>query len=821
MLAAGTGMTTDADFVVTSAADWSALFANNSAALANKIVEIASPITTAVALANHDFIAAGGPVTIRSANPAAFLSHLDFYNLVRGVNFSGLVFQLLGWPKAHRSCIEFNTGTYDELRFINGTTFRHGYGPNLTNLDTAADLPEYERISNVRTATTTSAAYPLTWKDPTATSGMIEFFNRGPNPVRVAVGGADVQATTDSQLVAAGARHRFTGLNPSANPHFAVLSTAGISEVNARAEVGLLQYLGRAFFSGGAANIQSIEIRNCLFRDLGDGIKGVGTPTRLVVMDNDLDRIYNDIISAAPAPEGSARIMRNIASIPFSRSGIAENLNGDASDPHGDMIQMFGNGSGTISNVRVAGNRMRATALRNGVTQQGAFISDNDISPSYADFTFVSNTFLGGSTNQLAIGEGASLYPTRDVLIYGATIVSYSNVANPAPAVGIATDQPGSIYLGKSIYAQLLGQNQPQQDSNLRLTAENAASVFPNLGNLAMATTRAEIELALMAGADGVGLGAAATSDAVDWTTSDPEAVIRWENVPSGAHWNDLTSQPLGTLVELPLRKVLNKRPDQTVAVAAGTEWRSVAADGVTQTQAWTAAPGTIQPGQFIQIRTTTSGTSGGRVTASVTINGFVQNVSLKTVELPTMVLVQGTTAGYFVDPANVPAGTTRITFRAKIRLPAGFTVHNLFTQESTGCDLQIRNSQGALNATVEDGTAAKTLFDAAVGPETNRLLANTWHDVVFEVDQAAQEVRCTVDGVTRITPFTSPGNGVFQVGREVSFLASTAGANPVPPGTQFAELSVDFNGVRHKTISNDAATANADPWKRGGSFNN
>jgi hypothetical protein len=814
LLAAGTGMAGEPDFVVANSAEWSALFANNTATLANKIVEVAAPITAPVAIANHDFVAAGGPITIRSANPGAFVSRLELYNLVRGVDFSGLVFQLQGWPKAHRSCVEFNTGTYDRLRFINGTTFRHGYGASLTNFDTGANLPEYERIDNVQTATTNSATYPLTWKDPTATSGMIEFFNRGATSVRVAIGGSGVVATGSSQLVNAGARFRFSGRNPTTDTHFAVLATNGTSEVNARAEIGMGFYLGGAFFAGGGAAIEDIEIRNCLFRDLNNGAKGLGTPESIVLMDNDFDRIYQDII-AVPC-KVSGRILRNIATLPFARSGIAENLNGDAGDPHGDIVQMFGSGAFTISDVQIAGTRLRVAALREGVTQQGAFISDNDTSPSYQDFAIVSNTFIGGSTNQIGSGEGQT-YPARDMLIYGNTAINYSNLDDLAPAISIGTDDGGSIYVGKNVAAQYVGR-EIELDGNLDLnTAESAAAVFPNFADLATATTRTEIEAALTTAAEGAGLGAVATANAINWTTADPEAVILWDSVPSGVHWGDLNQQPVDTTIALPLRKILNKRASQAVSVGAGTEWRSVDTDGTTEVQAWTGSAGTIEPGQFIQIRKTTSATGGEAVTASYTINGFNHSVSLQTASVPTTYLVQAATTGYFVDPVNLPSGTSRITFRGKFKLPSLSGLPRLFTQESTGCDLWV-GSAGQLFATIETGGGVVVLGSATVAP-SGSIIVGSWHSIEFDVDQVAGEVRVTVDGVLTTTAFTTAGTGLFQGGRELSFLALTSGANPVPAGTEVADLSVDLNGVLHKAISNDATTANADAWHRGGDF--
>ena len=813
----------EANYTVTNVAEWNTVFANSAATLANKIVEVAAPIPDPVTITNKDFTAAGGPVTIRSANAGAYLGHLDLVTLVRGVDFSGLSFQLQGWPRAQSSCVEFNGGTFDNLRFNNGTTFRHGYGASLLDVNTAADLPEYERVNNVRTATATSATYALTWKDATATKGWIEFFNRGAQTVYVRVGGSGVVATAGDTACAAGTRVRLTNLDPTVDTHFAILAAASTSEVNARTEIGLSFYMGQAFFASGLAVVQDLEIRNCIFRDLIHGVKGVGTPTSVVIMDNDFDRIYMDVIAAPPATGGSSRIMRNIASVSFSRSGMAENLNGDAGDPHGDFIQMFGNGAGTISNFRSAGNRMRVTPLRSGVTNQGAFISDNDISPSYRDLCFISDMFVSGSAAQIAVGEGAA-YPARDVMVYGASIVDYSNAASTTPRIAIDTDDGGSVYIGKSVFPTLLANVQaPQQDGNVRWSeVASPAAVFPNLANLSTSTNRAQIEAAMTTGAEGLGRGAAATADAIDWTTSDPEAVINWANVPSGAHWNALTGQTGNTLIELPLRKILNKRANQAVSVGAGTEWQSVDTNGVTVVQAWTTSSGTIQPGQFIQIRRTSSATPGGSVTASVTINGFTQDVAITTTIEASQYLIQGATAGYFVDPVNVPSGTSRITFRAKIRMPSGASTSNLFTQESTGCDLQldVSGTTGAIlgRGTVEDSLGAKRLFNATIITSAFGLVANTWYDLEFDVDLVAGTATATANGVSN-TLTLDPGTTTFQTTREVSFLANTAGLAPIPAGAFVADMSVDFNGVRRKTISNDAAVANADAWKRSGSF--
>ncbi|MCK0127191.1 hypothetical protein [Erythrobacter sp. F6033] len=181
--------------------------------------------------------------------------------------------------------------------------------------------------------------------------------------------------------------------------------------------------------------------------------------------------------------------------------------------------------------------------------------------------------------------------------------------------------------------------------------------------------------------------------------------------------------------------------------------------------------------------------------------------------------LTQGEPAGYFVDPANVPPQTTRITFRGKFKFPAGASLAGakLFAQESTACDFVLQ-SDGSINAVIEDGTGAKMLNNAEVAPLAT-IIAGEWLDIECDVNQVTKQTTVTVNGSATITPFASKGNGVFQATREVSFLATSAGGNAVPSATEIADLEVDFDDTLHKSIGNIATNSNNDPWHRGGPF--
>lgn len=813
------GLSGAADYRVATKDEWDAVMANDSATLSGKIVEVTRPITSEVLILNRDIAAVGAPLTIRSANAGSSLARLRMQGTVRGVDFSGLYFQMTGWPATWQSCVQFGTGRYGQIRFINGTSFRHGYGPGLVDIDTAADLPEYERRNHVHTATTTSTAHAISWRRPDIDAGLIEFFNRGNQTVYVAFGGPGVVATTASTPCPPNDRTRLGGRNPQTDTHFAVLTASGTSEINARAEQGLANDLARAFFREGAANIEDIEIRNCLFRDLMTGAV-LGSVSNFVIMDNDFDRIYSDVMAATPRAGGKGRVLRNIVSVQFCRSGIPENNNGDANDPHGDVFQMFGTGSETVRNVIIAGTRMRARNLRPGVTNQGMFISDNNVTPSFSDIYMISNTLIGGSVAQIASGEG-SIWPISDYLVYGATVVNYSDPSSINQRIDLATLNGGSVYVGSAIAPNFRHAQQAyMRDRTVDLSSANvdAAAIFPNISGILTADSRGDIEFALTPAAQATGIGAVAANDAIDWLTTDPEAVVRWENVPSGVHWLRLTQQTRDAVVTLPLRKVLNLRSNQPVSVGPGTEWRKVAADGATELLGWNASPGTVEPGQFVQIRRRTALEGATPVQASITINGFEQVVELVTSDVPSTYLVEGAAAGFFLDTANLPAATNRLTFRGKFLLPAtGWTSFKPFAQVSTGCDLTIFNS-GTSNISVEDGTGSKVLSLATVTP-IGGIAMGAWVTLILDVDQVAKTAVLTVNGTPYTVPFTTAGNGAFQTANRISMLAMSTGANAAPSGTLIADLSVEANGTLRKAISNAAANANSDPWKLGGAF--
>lgn len=176
----------------------------------------------------------------------------------------------------------------------------------------------------------------------------------------------------------------------------------------------------------------------------------------------------------------------------------------------------------------------------------------------------------------------------------------------------------------------------------------------------------------------------------------------------------------------------------------------------------------------------------------------------------------------WFLDPVNVPAGTTAMTFAARFRLaalpPSGSYI--LFAQAGASFDVEILNN-GSVRVNIRDGAATKVLSNALVAAG---LTGGVWHDLTGSADQAAQVFRLRLNGALIATlPFTTTGNGLFASNRAVSFLARNNGT--LQYVGQVETLRVWFSATPtgaepaappHKSIIGPAAAANADAWKLG-----
>ena len=172
------------------------------------------------------------------------------------------------------------------------------------------------------------------------------------------------------------------------------------------------------------------------------------------------------------------------------------------------------------------------------------------------------------------------------------------------------------------------------------------------------------------------------------------------------------------------------------------------------------------------------------------------------------------THSSYFTAPANVPANTTRLTFKAKIKMPTWPSAERyLFAQSSTGCDLRFAaNNKWKVVVENAGGTSLINTTTAVSIPA-----AGAWVTVEFDVDQTAGSVLVKHDGATVYTGSIATGS-TFQTGRAVGFLSNTTGGFMFPD-CEIEYLEVYYNGALHKRIdaSGGIAAINADAWAPGG----
>ena len=247
------------------------------------------------------------------------------------------------------------------------------------------------------------------------------------------------------------------------------------------------------------------------------------------------------------------------------------------------------------------------------------------------------------------------------------------------------------------------------------------------------------------------------------------------------------------------------RRDDEPIPGATGATYVTVPAD----------------VGKSVSMTVTASNAAGSGVAASAVV-GPVVNPSAAS---PFFTVRPA--GPYHVDPANVPANTTRIEYSAVIRLgahPSTAGVVTLAAQESTGCDIQIGFSAGGAvwRCVVEDGSGGKMIsgassFSAVPAP-------GTWFKLGFDADFGTGQARILVnDVVVDAIPFiATAAPATFQTSRAISFFATYSGNSGTATGgvgtvdCEYIEAYFTTGGTRTLRKRIDASNVNSDPWKRG-----
>ncbi len=762
------------DYLITNDTTWNSVFGLGPVTLSGKTIGISGEVSAR---------------TLSTFNPAAQVTLLGLSGCsipqltlanVSKLTCKNVLFQHKAWPRAATEIVRLNSGTFDDLVF-DGCTFRHGYGPTNLDLDPLASYPEYNRIDNVTNATTTSTRIALTFQDPTATDAFVEFFNRGSANVYFKLGDANVVATASDTLAAPSTEPtRSISFNPQTTTHIAVISVSGTQQINARTEIGLTEYLTAAFASSGGLTVGDVTIKNCLFTDLNNAAKGIGTQTpgsTYILMDCETRRVYQDQSAISGGPGVTYFILRNIFEMPIARSGRAENLSGDARDPHGDLMQSFGTGAGAIGPVYSAGNMVRIPPRRSGAVAQGMFYSDNDTNPNYDRIFSIADNLSGGATRGISIGEASGGYYHRRGLIFGATVFDTTNLSNNNAGIQAQASSDEELAIIDTVTANITstGQAAPLQSGNVLLPSTAVpASCFPNIGTLSSASTRTQLNTAFTTAAEAANKGAVAKATAIDWTTFDHTAVIKWENVHPGVTWTNQADVQLNTLVTFPLRRILNERANQTVVPTAGVEWRAVGTDKTTEVQAWTNLSGTIQPNQYIQYRAYSSPLPSTTVSPGLTINGFLCNANITTIAAFAARAVYFDGATYWRNQSvtgltGSSQGTLSVWFRHQGATVTGRNTISAYIGGTLAFAMSTTSSNRMTFRLNQDGTGTDTWTTPS-----NTIMGDTWYHALWSWNWALSRFQVYINNVAQntsaylfsgATKFDLDGAGLTQHG--------------------------------------------------------
>jgi len=559
--------------------------------------------------------------------------------ILAGVNFVGLKIQHQNWP-ATGACVQFQSATtIDDLTFDRCEIW-HGYGAGLAQMNEGTIYPEYARTSNVVDVGLTPQTVALNWRDGVNALGSIQFFNRGSLDVEVRLGASPSAAAAASPTTCQPGRKPFLGADPStaAYMHISCPTASGGQTVqcNARTEQGMAEYLASAFSSSGSGSTTGdVEFRDCHLHDLATAFKFL-PPIRghLDLFRNRTQRIYGDVIAQGfpEDPDSKIAAASNFLDMPFCRSGLPENQNGDAGDPHGDIFQLYNKPppalpSGEfvfVDNVVGVPANLR---LADSVGNQGGVYCDE--SCGYRDCYVVGNVLLlndGGSNAITFSGQSRADY------IYVAGNVAFA--ADNPNANGGRVDVPSSAteMLGRSFIAGnivnkiTLAQTAGFENIGLldNVTSDGGpamTSLVADAAGLRTATTAAQVRAKCAGVGAALGRGLAYVASAIDVNADRASGVLLYEKLHPGVTFQGRSGRTAGATVTSEIAKVLGGGAAMPVTITGGQYQITADQAGTTVLQAWTSSPGVISRGQFVQVRATASGVSGATVTITLTID--------------------------------------------------------------------------------------------------------------------------------------------------------------------------------------------------------
>lgn len=652
------GPPVSADFTITSDADWASVIALAAASTGAKTVRVAAGSYTKKTVS----LATGSMITfVGDGKNLTVIDQLVLDSAV-GVTFRDMMVLTSLWQSAPSPPVEIK-GACDDWHFKD-CRIRGNYRGNTTDrIDTLADLPEYACI------TATIAGGQVTVLDHTARPFVGDLVGNGVHPLTLlSTGGTGFSGTMtvlDGYITSTAITTAGSGYNTSLH------TTARITWAGQQRMTSYLQYGIQK--PDGSASSGAFSVVDCEFWDLQSGVK-LGISGEALVRGCKFDGIYCDTISLGLENNivpPRVTILDNFYTRIFSKAG-------DAGDPHADaVIQLFFHAgrpaAPTPSQYDWPGLTVERNVLVNGAARggaQGVFIS---VSPSvrrYIKPRIVGNIVASAHlTNSIMVGGAWDAFIWRNLSIrYDPTD---SSGGSATINLGTSGEFEGQSLLGRNIGEAIIIKNLTHVDQssypNLTVGKGGAnvaySAVFED-HDLPPTTLEEAIAAYTVKGAYSA-FGPLNGDGYIDYLARTTDRSME----PTFARWRQVINQPVGSLIESDWSPVLGGLPGRAISAGPGVEYRIADDRAATNVTAWTSAPGTVDPGQYVQRRHTSSATNNATTSTNLTINGQV---------FPWAVATESATAYPLADNGNsawskVASPVATATGQRKFLIAGGF----------------------------------------------------------------------------------------------------------------------------------------------------
>jgi hypothetical protein len=606
------------DYLITSDAEWDTVFANSDATLSGQVIAVRAGTYTAKSLTGRVFtsttqIIAETPLTKPTISTLTLsnVSNLEIDGLDLVNPTWSTTAQQTGALQINNNIAHFVSRNCTFRALYRGTTALADFDIGDENHPEFASISPVFNDSGVVTSLTINRSnvgdlladgtYDLVFNNYSSVTFSV-------SPVAtMTVSGGTITGTT---LTSGGASN---GTSASgAGVRTGIITWAGQQK--------MAEYLGSGVRTGSPFSITGeIQFVDCDFSFVNHGIKsGWAACDHTIVHGCTFDAVYQDYMFFG----GNSRITIEdcFGTRPWSLTGV------DPGDPHSDFVQLMAFTS-DWPDVTLERNIFIQGVARGSV--QGFWVSaSTDANQNYIRARVVGNAIINqGATLGIAFEN------LKDSFMFANLSCRY-DPTNAANLNSVATRAIGDFMAGQNLIGSNITENFAITISNtVNNTLFTNASLGMNGATIAYAAifanhtgpkaTIADIATAFTPVAPYASIGPFADADYIDHIGRTTNLTLE----PSYARFAELDGQALSTLTTSGWACVVSGPLTAQSITVAGGEYRIADDDIGTGATAWTTSAGTVNRGQFLQARHTTSASGSTQTTTTLTLRG-AYNVS-------------------------------------------------------------------------------------------------------------------------------------------------------------------------------------------------